>query len=119
MSNPSPLPSARVRVELGDQVAEFELSPAAVLWLEALSRGSLFPLEGNPAEVLGGMLEHLASSAADGARRPGAWERGWIRQAFGLELEPLALVACDHAEPGPVCPRCHVLRRYLPAEVTA
>jgi hypothetical protein len=28
-------------------------------------------------------LVHLAASAADGVRRPGAWERGWIEQAFG------------------------------------
>jgi hypothetical protein len=27
-------------------------------------------------------LSHLAHSAADGIRRPGAWERGWLGQAF-------------------------------------
>jgi hypothetical protein len=26
---------------------------------------------------------YLACSAADGVRRPGAWERGWVEQAFG------------------------------------
>ncbi len=28
-------------------------------------------------------LASLASHAADGVRRPGAWERGWIEQCFG------------------------------------
>lgn len=29
------------------------------------------------------VLLHLAYSAADGVRRPGAWERGWVEQCFG------------------------------------
>lgn len=29
------------------------------------------------------LLEHLAQSAADGVRRPGSWERGWLTQATG------------------------------------
>lgn len=28
------------------------------------------------------VLRHLACSAADGVRRPGSWERGWVEQAF-------------------------------------
>ncbi|WP_437804527.1 hypothetical protein [Sorangium sp. So ce693] len=28
-------------------------------------------------------LSRLALHAADGVRRPGAWERGWVCQAFG------------------------------------
>ena len=35
------------------------------------------------------VLEHLASSAADGVRRPGAWERAWVEQAFGSWAEEL------------------------------
>lgn len=29
------------------------------------------------------LLELLARAAADGVRRPGSWERGWITQATG------------------------------------
>jgi hypothetical protein len=29
------------------------------------------------------LIEHLARSAADGHRRPGSWERGWLTQATG------------------------------------
>jgi hypothetical protein len=36
---------------------------------------------GRPAEV----LALLASAAADGVRRPGAWERGWITQVCGSD----------------------------------
>lgn len=32
-------------------------------------------------------LWHLVSSAADGVRRPGAWERHWLYSAFGSEWE--------------------------------
>ena len=35
------------------------------------------------------VLEHLVHSAADGIRRPGAWERGWVTQAFGDEWTEL------------------------------
>lgn len=36
-----------------------------------------------PRGTLEDVLAHLAHSAADGLRRPGAWERGWVEQAFG------------------------------------
>lgn len=36
---------------------------------------------------LEGVIEHLAHSAAAGIRRPGAWERGWLMQAFGDDWE--------------------------------
>jgi hypothetical protein len=39
------------------------------------------------AADLEGVIEHLAHSAAAGIRRPGAWERGWLTQAFGDEWE--------------------------------
>lgn len=35
------------------------------------------------ARDLSELLEHLARHAADGVRRPGAWERDWITQATG------------------------------------
>lgn len=46
------------------------------------------------------VLELLASLVADGVRRPGSWERGWIRHAFGddfegrLEVDPEASWRC-------------------------
>lgn len=35
------------------------------------------------AEDVSALLEQLAHAAADGIRRPGSWERGWIQQATG------------------------------------
>jgi len=43
-----------------------------------------------------GALLHLIHSAADGVRRPGAWERSWLNQAFGYEFE-------DRLELDPEC----------------
>jgi hypothetical protein len=40
------------------------------------------------------VVRHLVHSAADGVRRPGAWERSWIEQAFGDDWE-------DHLEQDP------------------
>jgi hypothetical protein len=45
---------------------------------------------------LANVLGHLASSAADGLRRPGAWERGWVLQAFGAD-------ALSYLKPDPEC----------------
>jgi hypothetical protein len=45
-------------------------------------------------ETVASVLVHLANCAAGGMRRPVAWERGWIEQAFGddwvraLEMRP-------------------------------
>lgn len=36
---------------------------------------------------LEGVIEHLAHSAAAGIRRPAAWERAWLMQAFGDDWE--------------------------------
>ena len=45
--------------------------------------------KGTPAELAGIAIDHLVASAIDGVRRPGSWERGWLRQAFGdLDTEP-------------------------------
>jgi hypothetical protein len=47
-------------------------------------------------EKVADVVYHLAMSAADGVRRPGAWERAWVEQAFGggweqrLETDPEA-----------------------------
>lgn len=32
-------------------------------------------------------VRYLVASAADGVRRPGAWERQWLYPAFGREFE--------------------------------
>jgi hypothetical protein len=32
------------------------------------------------------VIAHLAHSAADGVRRPGAWERNWVIQCFSDEF---------------------------------
>lgn len=44
---------------------------------------ALLAVLGDPKQV----LAHLVHSAADGVRRPGAWERGWLHQAFGNDFE--------------------------------
>lgn len=52
--------------------------------------GYLQVLCGNPSMPMSqveDVLLHLAHSAADGVRRPGAWECGWLCQAFGDEWE--------------------------------
>jgi len=43
------------------------------------------------ASNVGELVEHLARSAADGVRRPGSWERGWIVQATGARLDVIGL----------------------------
>lgn len=76
---------------------ELELDRETYAYLEILATG-----------VIGGgsvvsVLEHLAHSAADGMRRPGAWECGWLRQAFGdewtAELEPVPDLAYLNLRP--------------------
>jgi hypothetical protein len=48
-----------------------ELDDATIAYLKLLDPAG-------PEAVLG----HLAASAADGLRRPGAWERQWLSMAF-------------------------------------
>lgn len=38
------------------------------------------------AETVDGLVAHLIRAAADGVRRPGSWERGWIVQGTGTVL---------------------------------
>jgi hypothetical protein len=61
-----------VSIEIGED--DFKL-------LEALTRGK-WPA----AETVAGVIEHLARHAADGVRRPGAWERDWLIQCVGPEF---------------------------------
>jgi len=60
-----------------------------------------------PAKDVPGLVLHLIRSAADGARRPGSWERPWLRSAV-----PLA------REPGVPDPEMPTLYRALPAKET-
>ncbi len=72
---------------------ELDLDGAKLLSVLA-SSGAVRLQAGSIQERAIAVLEHLASSAADGVRRPGAWERGWVEQAFGgwndelLETDP-------------------------------
>jgi hypothetical protein len=59
---------ARLTIEIDDTTAAY---------LRVLSD------DGRPEQV----LERLAGHAADGVRRPGAWEREWVIQAFGDDWE--------------------------------
>jgi hypothetical protein len=43
--------------------------------------GKSYALGGNA--TASEVILHLIHSAADGVRRPGSWERGWLEQAFG------------------------------------
>lgn len=55
-----------------------ELHPNTVAYLRSLARSNAVDT-GRIEDV----LAYLAASAADGVRRPGAWECGWCEQAFG------------------------------------
>ena len=54
-----------------------EIDETAYALLQVLTRG-----ESGPDSVEGVLLE-LADHAQQGVYRPGAWERGWLMQAFG------------------------------------
>jgi hypothetical protein len=56
--------------------------------LEVLTRG-----EYSSCESVEDVIEKLIDHAQQGVYRPGAWERGWLVQAFGDEWE-------NHLEPG-------------------
>ncbi len=38
------------------------------------------------AETVPQLVQHVATCAAAGVRRPGSWERAWIEQATGCDL---------------------------------
>lgn len=59
-----------------------DLSEDQAKWLEAIVRGSSY----GPGSVED-LIYHLINSAADGARRPGSWEAGWLRQAVPIDGE--------------------------------
>jgi hypothetical protein len=55
-----------------------ELSEEEVRYLEQLCVG-----QWAVAPDVAGIIEHFARHAADGVRRPGAWERDWVSQCTG------------------------------------
>lgn len=59
-----------------------DLSPSVLASIEHLAR-SLAPLY--PGMNAAGVLAELAERVDDGVRRPGSWERAWLRSAFPLE----------------------------------
>jgi len=63
---------------MAKQSITVELDDETIRYLAVLGKSTAVP-DGGPAEV----LAHLACSAADGVRRPGAWERNWVIQCFG------------------------------------
>ena len=99
-----------------------ELAPSEIRWLVALSKaGHLEPgreLEVSDTDRVSRILRLLAQHAADGARRYGAWERGWIGKVIHLQEEPEALIDCMHPNTVPAtmggagayCPDCHLWR---------
>lgn len=67
-----------------------ELDEETIGLLEVIGKGWALGGQGTAEEV----LAHLAVSAAEGVRRPGSWERGWVVQGCGdgweteLEQDP-------------------------------
>jgi len=58
---------------------EVEVTDAQLEALRQLGRSERWDAPVDAGEV----LAELTRYAADGVRRPGAWERGWIEEAFG------------------------------------
>jgi hypothetical protein len=87
-------PKRTRRITVAVTPEEFELL-RVLARTHAMEGGPLFSAEGQVTRI----LRHLVHSAADGVRRPGAWERGWVEQAFGpvpedeLEVVPDAVHA--------------------------
>jgi hypothetical protein len=74
---PEPEPTVSITLELSQRVADL---------LTVLTTGEYAP------DDLQGVLMELIDHAQQGVARPGAWERGWLTQAFGEDwldaLEP-------------------------------
>lgn len=71
----------------GDITITITLSPVQHALLKTLTHDPL-----GPQNVRGVILE-LLDHAEQGVYRPGAWERGWLAQAFGESFE-------EHLEAG-------------------
>jgi hypothetical protein len=56
-----------------------EVTEETLALLEVLGKGFALGGNGSAADV----VAHLVHSAADGVRRPGAWERAWVMRVCG------------------------------------
>lgn len=91
-----------------------ELTELESIWLDALTRCS----DEYTPDTVEGVISTLVAHAADGVRRPGAWERSWIEQVFPLDEDPAVVVHCEHDwkrmgpdNPLERCIRCFTYRR--------
>ena len=62
--------------------------------LETLTRG-----EFATCETVEQVIEQLIDHAQQGVYRPGSWERGWIRQAFGHDFEEALMPGDPYGRP--------------------
>jgi hypothetical protein len=58
-----------------------EVSSETFDYLSVLARGEF------SGQTVLSVVRRLVHSAADGVRRPGAWERQWVEQAFGTDWQ--------------------------------
>lgn len=84
-------------VPMGPDRVSIRISVTALdaKWLVAAAKASS-AIEDDTNVPMAKVVERLAHHAADGARRPGAWERGWLNQVLGLDGDPVELVDCEH-----------------------
>jgi hypothetical protein len=59
-----------------------EVSPTVYALLEVLTRGDMAS-----SLTVEGIVAELIDHAQQGVYRPGAWERGWLEQAFGFDWQ--------------------------------
>lgn len=71
------------------------VTPLTAKWLVAAAKASS-AIDDDTNVPMAKLVERLTNHAADGARRPGAWERGWLNQVLGLDGDPVELVDCEH-----------------------
>lgn len=73
----------KVSIEIDPTTADLLLQLSGSPAMGGVEAPADVPTREEQAKQLGAVVAHLVHSAADGVRRPGAWERGWILQAFG------------------------------------
>jgi hypothetical protein len=89
------------------------VSPLTAKWLCAAAKAS-WAIADDTDVPMARVLELLTNHAADGARRRGAWERGWLNQVLGLEGDPVELVDCEHDWQGRGLRQCANCLAYRP-----
>ncbi len=63
---------------------EIEIQDGDVELLEIAAKADAIPIGVGPPR-LEDLVAHLLRHAADGVRRPGSWERGWLIQVLGTD----------------------------------